>query len=105
MTLEQENCVPITAGTPPLSMADAQALHADIPAWTLKDGAIEREFTLKDFREAMALVNAVADIATAQDHHPDICIAYNKVRLVLATHKIGGLSRNDFILAAKIDRI
>lgn len=64
-----------------------------------------REFICKDFREAMTLVNRVADLAEAEQHHPDIEISYNKVRLKLSTHSIGGLSRNDFILAAKIDRI
>jgi 4a-hydroxytetrahydrobiopterin dehydratase len=53
----------------------------------------------------MVFVNQVADAANEQDHHPDICISYNRMRLILATHKIGGLSRDGFILAAKIDRL
>ena len=53
----------------------------------------------------MAFVNRVAEIAQAQDHHPDICLYYNRVALKLSTHKIGGLSRSDFIVAARIDRV
>lgn len=105
MALEQEKCVPCEIGAQPLTHEEAVALCAAIPQWTLKDGEIEREFTLKDFRAAIAFVNQVADLAEAQGHHPDIEIHYNKVRLVLSTHKIGGLSRNDFILAAKIDKM
>ena len=105
MALAQEKCVPCEIGTQPLSHDDAEALRAETPLWTLKDGEIEREFRFKDFREAMAFVNKVADIAEEQGHHPDIYISYSKVRLVLSTHKIGGLSRNDFILATKIDKL
>jgi 4a-hydroxytetrahydrobiopterin dehydratase len=56
-----------------------------------------------DFRQAMDFVNSVAAIANEQDHHPDVFISYNKVQFTLSTHKIGGLSLNDFIVAAKID--
>ena len=66
---------------------------------------IERQFRFKDFREAIAFVNKVADLAESEGHHPDIFISWNKVRLTLTTHKIGGLSRNDFVLAAKIDEL
>jgi 4a-hydroxytetrahydrobiopterin dehydratase len=65
---------------------------------------IGREFRFRDFRQAMDFVNSIAAIANEQDHHPDIFISYNKVQLTLSTHKIGGLSLNDFIMAAKIDR-
>lgn len=65
----------------------------------------QREFRFKDFGKAMEFVNEVAEVAEEQDHHPDICVFYNKVNLTLSTHKIGGLSRNDFILAAKIDEL
>ncbi len=68
-----------------------------------RDTEIKREFRFKDFRQAMEFVNSVAAIANEQDHHPDIFISYNKVQLTLSTHKIGGLSLNDFIVAAKID--
>ncbi len=86
-----------------LKRTEAEELMREVPQWTLKDEAIEREFQLKDFRKAMEFVNQVADIAEKQDHHPDILIRYNKVTLTLSTHKVRGLSPKDFILATKID--
>jgi len=103
MKLAEQKCEPIKAGTPPLSRKEADALLLQIPAWTLNDREITREFKFKDFRQAMNFVDRVAGIANEQDHHPDIFISYNKVRITLSTHKIGGLSMNDFILAARID--
>lgn len=105
MALSQEKCVPCEGGTQPLSPVEARALAIQTPAWTLHEKSIEREFKFKDFREAIAFINRVADAAEEQGHHPDIYISYSKVRLELSTHKIGGLSRNDFILAAKIDQL
>jgi 4a-hydroxytetrahydrobiopterin dehydratase len=105
MELSQERCIPYQVGTPTLSREDAEQLVKEIPRWTLKDKSIEREFTFKDFRESIDFINEVADVAESQDHHPDMCIYYNKVRIELSTHKIGGLSRNDFVMASKIDRI
>ncbi|HEY3379102.1 MAG TPA: 4a-hydroxytetrahydrobiopterin dehydratase [Armatimonadota bacterium] len=105
MALFEEHCAPIEKGSSPMDTDEASALATEIPAWTLRDAALTREWTLKDFRAAMAMVDHVADLAEEEQHHPDIYVSYNKVRLELSTHKIGGLSRNDFILAAKIDRI
>jgi 4a-hydroxytetrahydrobiopterin dehydratase len=103
MSLLNEQSVSIPPGMQPLSKGEAAELAREVPDWMLKEDSIEREFTFKDFRQAMEFVNRVADIANTEDHHPDIYISYNKVRLVLSTHKIGGLSRNDFIVAAKVD--
>lgn len=103
MKLAEEKCVPCEAGGPPLPEEEARNLAQEVPDWTLKEKAIEREFHFRDFRRAMAFVNRVAGTAEEQGHHPDIFISYNRVRLTLFTHKVGGLSRNDFILAAKID--
>ena len=64
-----------------------------------------REFEFADFKEALAFVNAVGEIAEDEGHHPDIHVHWNKVTLVLWTHAIGGLSDNDFIVAAKVDRV
>lgn len=105
MALSEEKCIPCRTGTPVLSMEEARDMLKETPAWTLKNNAIEREFKSGDFREAIDFVNAVADVAESENHHPDIYISYNKVRLELTTHKIGGLSKNDFILAAKIDKL
>jgi 4a-hydroxytetrahydrobiopterin dehydratase len=105
MALAEQKIEPVAAGTPPLSPEEAAELGKGIPQWTLKDGAIEREFRFKDFEEAMHFVNRVAEVAEQENHHPEISISYNRVRLTYSTHKIGGLSRNDFILAAKVDRL
>jgi 4a-hydroxytetrahydrobiopterin dehydratase len=101
--LTEQKCEPCRGGTPALSPDEAKVMLSEIPDWTLKDKSIEREFVFKKFRESISFINEVAEIAEQQNHHPDIHIYYNKVRIELSTHKIGGLSRNDFILAAKID--
>lgn len=103
--LTEQKCEPCRGGTPPLSPEQAAALHQETPEWDLKEGAIERGFKFKDFREAMAFVNRVADLAEQEGHHPDIHVSWNRVRLELTTHKIGGLSNNDFIMAAKVDQL
>jgi 4a-hydroxytetrahydrobiopterin dehydratase len=107
MELASKKCVPCEAGVPPMTKSEAEAYLANVPGWTLsEDGKkISREFTFKDFREAMRFVNAVADLAESEGHHPDISIVWNRVRLELSTHAIKGLSENDFILAAKIAKI
>jgi 4a-hydroxytetrahydrobiopterin dehydratase len=105
MKLTEQKCEPCRGGTPPLSRQEAMVLLSEIPDWTLNDSSIERTFQFRDFKEAIGFVNKVADIANEQDHHPDIHIYYNKVRIELSTHKIAGLSKNDFILAAKIDEL
>jgi 4a-hydroxytetrahydrobiopterin dehydratase len=77
------------------------------PDWRLiEDGkAIKREFAFRDFYHAMSFVNALAHVANIEDHHPDLELGYNYCRVRYSTHAIGGLSENDFICAAKIDRI
>ena len=103
MKLAEQACKPVQAGSSPLSRKETGDFSKEIPRWSLSDYSIEREYRFKDFRQAMNFVNNVASIANDQDHHPDIFISYNKVRLTLSTHKIEGLSLNDFIMAAKID--
>ena len=103
--LADESCVAPKPGDKPLTEAQAAQLAPQITGWKLSATSLEQEFRLSNFREAMTFVNRVADIANAEDHHPDISISYNRVRLTLSTHKISGLSRNDFIMAAKIDRV
>lgn len=102
MNLTEEEC---RADVVSLPVAEAEKLAQEVPEWLVGDKVIEREFKFKDFRQAMDFVNKVAEVAEEQDHHPDIFISYNKVRMTLSTHKVGGLSRNDFILAAKIDQL
>lgn len=105
MGLATQKCEPCQIGTPPLSAEEAKALAKDTPLWALAGDKLEREFEFADFRGSIDFLNHVAEVAEEQGHHPDISVYYNKVKLDLTTHKIGGLSKNDFILAAKIDRI
>jgi 4a-hydroxytetrahydrobiopterin dehydratase len=105
--LAGKSCVPCRGGIPPLTEAAATALTGRTPGWSLAENAtrIQRHFEFRDFVEAMKFVNRVADVAEREGHHPDIAIHWNKVDLLLWTHKIGGLHENDFILAAKINRL
>lgn len=105
--LSQGHCVPCEGGMPPLDHEYVQKYSAQVPNWRVSDDEkkLSRELTFKDFVETMKFVNAVADIAQAEGHHPDIHIFYNEVRFDLTTHAMDGLSENDFILAAKIDEV
>jgi 4a-hydroxytetrahydrobiopterin dehydratase len=82
----------------------AQKAVAALTGWTLEGGEIRKTFTLSDFRAAIALVNTVADLAEAANHHPDITINYNRVLLVLTSHDAGGLTQKDIDLAGEIER-
>jgi len=91
-----------------LSAAEAEAHLAVLPAWRLThDGQrIRRDFTLPDFRSAVKLINTVAALAEREQHHPDLHLeGYRRAWIEIQTHAIGGLSENDFILAAKIDAV
>lgn len=92
---------------PPLPPESVKDYLKYAPGWTAAadGGSIAREFKFKDFKEAMAFVNKVADVAEGEGHHPDIYIFYNIVRLTNSTHAVGGLSENDFILAAKVNAL
>lgn len=94
-------------GALPLKGEQLSALMANInPSWKLVDRHhIERMFSFKDFKEALAFTNKVGEIAEKEGHHPDIFLSWGKVKIVLWTHKIDGLSESDFILAAKFDKI
>ncbi len=100
-----QHCVPCEGGTAPLTREDAQAILEYVPGWTLdaEGKKITREFSFKDFTEAMIFVNHVAAIAEKEQHHPDIHIWWNKVKLELSTHAISGLSTNDFVIAARVN--
>ena len=105
--LAARSCVPCRGGTAPLSEEAVRRLLPAVPLWTPGEGAtrLSRRFEFRDFLQAMEFVNRVAQVAETEGHHPDIAIHWNKVDLVLWTHAIGGLHENDFILAAKIDRL
>lgn len=106
MNLLKKKCVSCEdKNIKPLSRAGAQDYLDETPGWILDKDAkkISKEFKLRDFIGAINFVERVADVAEMEDHHPDIHIHYNKVLLELWTHNIGGLSENDFIVAAKIN--
>lgn len=104
--LYQQSCQPISKDSPPLASSQINQNLTDIPQWILVDNkSIERDFTFSDFHQTMAFVNAVADIAHQGDHHPDLEVGYNHCKVTYTTHVVNGLSMNDFICAAKIDRL
>lgn len=90
---------------PKLSDTDVAARLTSLPTWSLANDLIRRTFAFADFVAAMRFVNAVAAAAEEADHHPDIDIRYNKVTLALTTHDSGGLTVNDFALAAQADAL
>ncbi len=105
--LSQEKCVPCRGGVPPLKGEELAALQHELGSdWRVVDAHhLEREFRLKNFAEALAFTNKVGAVAEEQGHHPDIYLAWGKVRITIWTHTIDGLTRSDFVLAAKIDRL
>lgn len=105
--LLSKKCVACEGGIPPLTKEESKKYLSQTLGWELLAGAkkIKKEFTFKNFKEAMQFVNHVADLAESEGHHPDIYVYYNKVQLDLWTHAIGGLSENDFIVAAKVNAL
>jgi 4a-hydroxytetrahydrobiopterin dehydratase len=88
-----------------LSKSDIDEQLATTPSWHIINSELTRTFELTDFRAALAFVNQVGELAESANHHPDIDIRYNKVRFALVTHSAGGLTKNDFDLAARIDSL
>ncbi len=106
--LASKKCVPCEGGAAPMGRAEAESLLQQLqPEWRLAgDGkSLHREWKFKNFYRTMSFVNAVAHIANAEDHHPDLEIGYGYCRLKYSTHAVDGLSENDFICAAKIDAL
>ena len=105
MDLTQKKCIPCEAGTSPLKESQINELLKEIPEWVLKDGHLYKKFKFKNFAEAMKFINSIAEIAEQEGHHPDFSVHYNRVEIEIWTHAINGLSENDFIVAAKIDKV
>lgn len=106
--LAKKKCKPCEGGVPVLPREQALAYLKELPAWSLsEDGkAIRSHYVMKDFMAAISLIQKIAEVAESEDHHPDIHLTgYRKLAIELSTHAIGGLSENDFILAAKIDKL
>jgi 4a-hydroxytetrahydrobiopterin dehydratase len=108
-TLVQERCVACRKDSPRVTEAEIAELKPHIPGWTLVERdaipRLEHIYRFKDFVQAMAFTNKIAELAEAEGHHPTILIEYGKVAVFWWTHVIRGLHRNDFIMAAKTDQI
>lgn len=106
--LAQKTCVPCEGGVPPVPR-DAAVRHLEsLPGWKLVESGkeIEKKWTVKNFVAALEFANRIGEMAEAEQHHPDLHLTgYRHLRVVLSTHAIGGLSMNDFIMAAKIEQI
>src|SRR3989344_3071808 len=107
MDLIHKKCVPCEGGMPPLSEDKIKEYLSQLKTeWEVLDGKkIRKEFKFSGFKDAISFVNRIAEVAEQEDHHPDIHIFYRKVVIELWTHAVGGLSENDFILAAKIEKL
>ncbi len=106
--LKEQSCKPCEGGIAPHSMSDSREVMEQLnAAWTLsQDGKrIRREYKFKNFYRTMSFVNALAHIANAEDHHPDLEVGYDYCNVTFTTHAIQGLSANDFICAAKVDAL
>jgi len=107
-TVELANlaCTACTGSADRLTGAELEHYASEVPHWNvIESNRIERTFRFPDFRQSLDFVNRVGELAETDHHHPDIYLSYGKVRVELFTHKVHGLTRNDFILAAKIDRM
>ena len=104
--LAEKTCVPCRGGVPPLTAEEVRPLQVQVKDWAVVNNHhLEREFTFPDFKTALDFTNKIGGIAEDQGHHPDIYLAWGKVRITIWTHKIDGLTESDFILAAKIDKV
>ena len=107
MELADRHCIPCRGGVPPLPPDRTAALLEDLGGgWALNAaGHLERTYTLANFADALGFANAVGAIAEAEDHHPDLHVRWGACGVEIWTHKIGGLTESDFVLAAKIARL
>ena len=107
MALAEKKCVPCEGGVPVIQGEEIENFTCQLKSnWdVVEEKMLRREFTFPDFKTAMDFANQVADIAEEEGHHPDLHISWGKVVVELYTHAIGGLSENDFIVAAKIDEL
>lgn len=105
--LSEKECLPCKGGIPPLKGEGLQKLLGQLGGdWkVIGEHHLEKEFKFKNFREALDFVNKVGELAEQVGHHPDIYLAWGKVKITIWTHKIDGLTETDFIFAAKTDRL
>ena len=103
--LAQGKCKPCEGGVDPLKPFEIENLLDQLKGWVLEDGRIAKTYTFKNYYQTLAFVNAAAWISHREDHHPDIAVGYSSCRVAYITHAINGLSVNDFICAARLDKL
>ncbi|NIM18836.1 MAG: 4a-hydroxytetrahydrobiopterin dehydratase [Candidatus Latescibacteria bacterium] len=105
--LTEKKCVPCRGGVPPLQGDELESLHEELgKGWKIVDEHhLEKEYPFENFRQALDFTSKVGELAEEEGHHPDIYLAWGKVKLLIWTHKIDGLTESDFILAAKADTL
>jgi 4a-hydroxytetrahydrobiopterin dehydratase len=105
MDYATKKCAPCEGGVPAMTREQVEEALRSLSGWDVRDDdkKIHKHHRFRDFKDAMRFVNAMADLAEAEGHHPDFTVHYNTVDVTLWTHAVGGLSENDFILAAKLD--
>jgi 4a-hydroxytetrahydrobiopterin dehydratase len=105
--LAKKECIPCRGGVPPLAGGELVGLLEELGGgWrVVAEHHLEKEYRFRDFRAALAFTNRVGELAEAQGHHPDIHLSWGKVKLIIWTHKIDGLTESDFVLAAKADAV
>lgn len=106
-SLQEKTCQPCEGGVPPLTAEEIKNYRQKVSdEWeVIEDQKISRTFKFKNFKQALDFANQVGEIAEEENHHPDLHVYYGKAVVDLTTHAIGGLSENDFIMAAKVDEV
>jgi 4a-hydroxytetrahydrobiopterin dehydratase len=104
--LAERQCVPCRGGVPPMKGEQISEMSSQLPDWqVVNEHHLQRNYRFQDFRQSLAFVNRVGELAEEQGHHPDICFGWGKADITIWTHKIDGLTESDFVLAAKIDKL
>ena len=105
--LDAKSCIPCRGGVPPLTADAAEALLTNVPKWKIFDenSKIRRNYSFDNFVDTLNFVNKVGELAESEGHHPDITFGWGYCTVVFYSHKINGLHENDFIMAAKTDKI
>ncbi|KHO48209.1 MAG: 4a-hydroxytetrahydrobiopterin dehydratase [archaeon GW2011_AR5] len=100
-----KKCAPCEGGVKPFSRSEAAKYLKEVNSWKIHDNKLVKRLVFRDFMSLIKFINDMAKLAEKEGHHPDFTVHYNKLDIEIWTHAIGGLSENDFILAAKIDRL
>ena len=101
--LARKHCQPCEGGVPALDDKQTKDFLSQVTGWEAREKKLHKSFTFRDFKEAMGFLVQVAFVAESEGHHPDFAVQWNRVDFTIWTHAIGGLSENDFIIAAKLD--